>query len=191
MIGTVRTFVTVHALRIVLVLLAAVAVFAAVQTIRIDGLRIDLPLIGSIGPRGLIAENADLVAANKEFLAQRNAARAESARIAKANSAATEKANTDEKAELETALPAAERFIAAGGVRRCPTPGTDTATRDQGPGVDAGAGALPVMDDVSVVTVLPEDVRICTETTAKARAWQQWGLSIEANHAAAPETVEP
>lgn len=190
MIGTVKSFVTVHALRIALVMLAAMTLFAAVQTVRIDGLRIDLPLIGSIGPRGLIAENADLVAANKEFLAQRNAARAESARIAKANIAATEKANADEKAELETALPAAERFIAAGGVRRCPAARADTAARDQGPGINAGAGALPVMDDVPVVTVLPDDVLICTENTVRARAWQAWGLSIEANHAA-PETVEP
>jgi hypothetical protein len=36
-----------------------------------------------------------------------------------------------------------------------------------------------------VVTVLPEDVRICTENTVKARAWQAWGLEIEENHEAA------
>lgn len=190
MIATVKSFVTAHALRIVLVLLAAVSLFAAVQTVRIDGLQISLPLIGSIGPRGLIAENADLVAANKEFRAQRDAARAESARIAKANIAATEKANADEKAELDTALPAAERFIAAGGVRRCPAPRTDTPASGASAGYDAGAGEVPQLDDVPVVTVLPDDVLICTDNTVKARTWQKWGLSIEANHAA-PETVEP
>lgn len=179
-----------NALLIVGIFAALVTVFAAVQTVRIDGLQIDLPFIGSIGPKGLLAENAELAAANKEFLAQRDAARAESKRIAEANSAATEKANTDEKAELETELPAAERFIAAGGVRPCPAPRTDAPAQGGSTGIDAGAGALPVMDDVPVVTVLPEDVRICTENTTKARKWRTWGLSIEANHAA-PEPVEP
>lgn len=37
MIGTVKSFVTVHALRIVLALLAAMTVFAAIQTVRIEG----------------------------------------------------------------------------------------------------------------------------------------------------------
>lgn len=181
MIATAKAFVTVHALRIALVLLAAMTLFAAVQTIRIDGFQIDPPFFDPIGPRGLVAENADLAAANKEFLAQRDAARAEGNRIAKANTAATEKANADEKAELEIEGPAAERFIAAGGVRRCPTPRADPAPSGEGAGIDAGAGALPVMDDVPVVAVLPEDIRICTENTVKARAWRDWGLQIEAN----------
>lgn len=188
----IREFFVTNALLIVAIWAGLMTAGFAVQTIRIDGLRIDLPLIGSIGPRGLVAENADLAAANKEFLAQRDAARAESDRIAKANAAATKKADTDEKAEMEIEGPVAERFIAAGGVRRCPAPRADTAAPDQGAGIDAGASALPVMDDVPVVTVLPEDIRICTENTRKARIWQGWGLTIEANHAApVTEPVEP
>jgi hypothetical protein len=75
----------------------------------------------------------------------------------------------------------ADAFIARGGVRQCPAARTDTPAADQGPGIDAGRSALPVMDDVPVVTVLPEDVRICTENTVKARAWREWGQAIEAN----------
>jgi hypothetical protein len=178
MIARVKDFIIANALIVVAVLLGLLTF----QTIRIDGLRIDLPLIGMIGPKGLIAENDDLATANKKLLAQRDAARAESQRIAKANTAATEKADADETAELAAEMPASERFIAAGGVRRCPAPRTDAPASGQGSGVDEGGSALPVMDDLpEVVTVLPEDVRICTENTVKARAWQQWGLSIEAN----------
>lgn len=188
----IREFFVANALLIVGIFAALMAVFAAVQTVRIDGLQISLPLIGSIGPKGLIAERDEARAKAAKLLRQRDAAIANSKRVAAANATATEKANADEKAELEIARPAAERFIAAGGVRRCPTARADTAPAREGAGIDAGAGALPVMDDVPVVTVLPDDVRICTENTVKARKWQQWGLSIEANHAAnTPAPVEP
>lgn len=181
-----------NALLLTSIIAALMTVGFAVQSVRIDGFRVDLPLLPAFGPKGLVAENAELEAALNKMRAERDAAIANSARIADANTAATEKADTDEKAELEIERPSTERFIAAGGVRRCPTARADAATPGQGPGLDAGAGALPVMDDVPVVSVLPEDVRICTENTVKARAWQQWGLSIEANHAApATDTVEP
>lgn len=123
--------------------------------------------------------------------AARLAAVEESLRIAALNIETTRKADADVNRNLAQERAGADAFIARGGVRRCPTARTDPATADQGPGLDAGGSAVPVMDDVPVVTVLPEDVRICTENTVKARAWRKWGLSIEANHAAAPETVEP
>lgn len=184
MIARVRDFILANALIVMAVLLALLAV----QTIRIDGLRIDLPIIGEFGPKGLIAENADLRAANKEFLAQRNAARAESARIARANTAATEKADTDVTQDLAQERAGADAFIARGGVRRCPTPRAYPAPSGEGAGIDAGTGSVPVMDDLPVVTVLPDDVRICTENTVKARAWRDWGLTIEANSGATPQT---
>lgn len=188
----IREFFVTNALLIVAIFAALMTVFAGVQTVRIDGFRVDLPLLPAFGPKGLIAERDEARAKVAKLLAERDAAIANSKRVAAANAAATEKANADEKAELEIEGPAAERFIAAGGVRRCPTTRADAAPGRQGAGIDAGAGAVPVMDDVPVVTVLPEDVRICTENTVRARAWQQWGLSIEANNAAAkPETVEP
>lgn len=188
----IREFFVTNALLLVGIFAAFASLGFVVQTVRIDGFRIDPPLLPAFGPKGLIAERDEARAKVAKLLAERDAAIAKSKRVAAANAAATEKANADEKAELEIEGPAAERFIAAGGVRRCPTTRADAAPGRQDAGVDAGAGAVPVMDDVPVVTVLPEDVRICTENTVKARAWQQWGLSIEANHAAAkPETVEP
>ncbi len=187
----IREFFVTNALLIVAIWAGLMTVGFAVQTVRINGFQIDPPCCEPIGPKGLLAENAELASANAKLLAERAAAVANGKRIGAANTAATEKANTNEKAELETEMPAAERFIAAGGVRRCPAPRTDAAASGEGAGFDAGTGALPVMDDLPVVTVLPEDIRICTENTAKARAWQQWGLSIEANHAPVAETVEP
>lgn len=113
--------------------------------------------------------------------AARLAAVDESLRIAALNAQATEKADRDVAQELAQERDGAESFIARGGVRQCPTARTNTPAPGQGPGLDAGTGALPVLDDVQVVTVLPEDVRICTENTVKARAWRDWGLQIEAN----------
>jgi hypothetical protein len=115
--------------------------------------------------------------------AARLAAVAESLRIAALNVQATEKADRDVAQELAQERTAVDAFIQRGGVRQCPTARTNAPPADQGSGVDAGAGALPLMDDVPVVTVLPEDVRICTENTVKARAWREWGLLIEANQA--------
>jgi hypothetical protein len=113
--------------------------------------------------------------------AARQAAIAESLRLAALNAETTRKADADVTRNLAQERAGADAFIARGGVRRCPPARTDTPAAGQGSGLDAGAGSLPVVDDVPVVTVLPEDVRICTENTVKARAWREWGLSIEAN----------
>jgi hypothetical protein len=188
MIGWAKDFLLANALIVMAVMLAVIAALL----IALYGLQIKLPLIGWVGPDGVIAERDEARATVTTMLAERKAAIDNGARIAVANTAATEKADTDEKAQMEIDRPAAERFIAAGGVRRCPSPRADAAASDQGAGLDEGEGALPVMDDVQLVTVLPEDVRICTENTRNARIWQQWGLTIEANHAApVTEPVEP
>lgn len=113
--------------------------------------------------------------------AARQAAITESLRLAALNAETTRKADADVTRNLAQERVGADAFIARGGVRQCPPARAHTPAPDQGAGIDAGAGALPVMDDVPVVTVLPEDVRICTENTVKARAWREWGLSIEAN----------
>lgn len=176
-----RDFLLANALIVMAILLALLAV----QTIRIDGLRVDLPLLPPIGPKGLKAENAQLVADNAALLKQRDAARAESLRIAALNVQATRKAEEHETADREIELPASERFIAAGGVRRCPAARTDTPTSSDSALIDERGSALPIVDDVPVVTVLPEDIRICTENTVKARAWREWGLAIKANHSPA------
>ena len=113
--------------------------------------------------------------------AARLAAVAESLRLAALNAETTRKADADVTRNLAQERDGAESFIARGGVRRCPSPRADAPAPGQSPGLDAGGSALPVLDDVPVVTVLPEDVRICTENTVKARAWRDWGLQIEAN----------
>ena len=113
--------------------------------------------------------------------AARQAAITESLRLAALNAQATRKADADVTENLSQERRGADAFIAAGGVRRCPTARADTSPAGQSPAIDAGAGALPVMDGLPLVTVLPEDVRICTENTVKARAWREWGLAIEAN----------
>lgn len=182
MIRTAQTFIAGHALRILAGALAVVALFAVVQTIRIDGLRIDLPLLPPVGPKGLIAERDEARATVTRMAAERKAAQAASDRIATKNAGTTRKADEDVAQELAQERGNADAFIARGGVRRCPAPRADAPAPGDSAGIDAGAGAVPVVDDVPVVTVLPEDVRICTENTVKARAWREWGLAIEANN---------
>lgn len=134
-------------------------------------------------------EDAGRAAVQAKWDDARAKAKAESDRIAAKNAETTRKADTDVAQELAQERRGADAFIAAGGVRRCPTPRAYPAAQGGSTAVDAGAGALPVVDDLpEVVTVLPEDVRICTENTVKARAWREWGLAIEANSAA---RVEP
>jgi hypothetical protein len=117
--------------------------------------------------------------------AARLAAVQESLRIAALNSKATEKANADVSRNLVQERAGADAFIARGGVRRCPAAGANTPAADQSPGFDAGTGQVSELDELrpDVVTVLPDDVRICTENSVKARAWREWGLSVVANQA--------
>lgn len=112
-------------------------------------------------------------------------AQAESDRIAAKNAETTRKADTDVAQELAQERTGADAFIARGGVRPCPAARANPGPQGESPTVDARASEVPVLDDVPVVTVLPDDVRICTENTVKARAWREWGLSIEANNSPA------
>lgn len=190
----IREFFVTNALLIVAIFAALMTVFAAVQTVRIDGFRIDLPLLPAFGPKGLIAERDDLAAANAELLAQRNAARAESARIAKANAFATEKANTDEERYAEIDRADAERFIAANRVRRCPAARADTTAPGDGSERAAAGSDLPLLDDQlpeGIVSVPEGDIRICTENTRRLILGREWALTIEANHTPVTEPVEP
>lgn len=186
MFSFLREWVLANALLIALAAAALATTGFVVQTIRIEGLRVDLPLLPAFGPKGFKAEIADLETQLDLMRAQRDAAARIKLQTEAANARATEKANTDVETNLQSQRDRADRFIAAGGVRPCPAR-TTVPAEDRGAGVDAAAGALPVVDVVrpDVVTVLPEDVRICTENTVKARAWQAWGLEIEENHEAA------
>ena len=128
-------------------------------------------------------EAAGRAAVQAQWDKARAAAKAESERIGSKNTSATEKADRDVAQELAQERASVDAFIARGGVRQCSTARTNASPASEGTGVDAGAGEVSVLDDVPVVTVPPEDVRICTENTVKARAWREWGLQIEANHA--------
>ncbi len=163
-------------------LLGASLALNGVLVVALYGLQVHLPLVGKIGPEGVIAERDEARATAKTMIAERKAAQAESDRIARANTNATEKADADVTKNLTQERAGADAFIVRGGVRRCPAARADTPAAGQSSSVDAGAGAVPVVDDLpDVVTVLPEDVRVCTENTVKARAWQEWGLSIAKN----------
>lgn len=126
-------------------------------------------------------EEAGRAAVQAQWDDARAKAKAESDRIAAKNAETTRKADTDETRNLAQERGNADAFIARGGVRPCPAPRTNAPAEGGSAAVDAGAGAVPLVDDVPVVTVLPEDIRICTENTVKARAWREWGLGIEAN----------
>ena len=131
------------------------------------------------------AREADVRAEMQAIIDRKESARLaavqESLRLAALNAETTRKADADVNRNLAQERAGADAFIARGGVRRCPSARADAPASGQGSILDAGGSALPVVDDVPVVTVLPEDVRICTENTVKARAWREWGLSIEAN----------
>lgn len=164
--------------------LAASLAANAMLLVALYGLQIDLPLIGKVGPEGVIAQRDAARATITELRAQRDAAIRESLRIAAQNVQATRKADADVTRNLREERAGADAFIARGGVRPCPAR-ANPAAQGGNPAVDAGTGALPQLDDVPLVTVLPEDVRICTENTVKAQAWREWALTIEANQAPA------
>jgi hypothetical protein len=156
------------------------AALLALQSLRIDGLR--LPLVGTI-VTGLKAHNAALRAENEALkAASREAAAkavADKARREATNSLITERADNAELQEIRSELDRARAHIAANRVRQnandCSR--TTAAATDRTASDNAGTSALPVMDGV---LVSESDVMICTENTVKARAWREWGLAISA-----------
>jgi hypothetical protein len=182
-----------NALLIVAIFAALASVGFVVQTIRIDGFQIDLPFIGSIGPKGLLAERDEARATVAAMLRQREDAIRNSKRVAAANTAATEKANTDEERYAEIDRADAERFIAANRVRPCPAARADTTAPGDGAERAAAGSDLPILDDrlpEGLVSVPEGDIRICTENTRRLILGRDWALAIEANHAST-EPVEP
>lgn len=73
-----------------------------------------------------------------------------------------------------------DAFIARGGVRPCTA---DHQAGVSGTGDSAGLRETPELDGTEtlpeVVTVLPEDVRICTDNTLKAEEWRNLLLGME------------
>lgn len=194
-----REFLATHALLLLAVWASVMTLFAGVQTIRIDGFRIDPPFFGPIGPRGLIAERDEARALVKQMREASEKARADA--IAARNSEALAlielKETTDEAREQieRKNLERARAFAAAGGVR--PRSGGIAAGTSLAPtscgSAQGGDGtcALPELDDLrdqSLVTVFASDVEICTVNTSRLLAAQPWGLELEARNR---EPVDP
>jgi hypothetical protein len=111
---------------------------------------------------------------DRQKAADEKARRAEEARQAKLTKEADRAVIKKTSAERD----GVERFIARGGVRNaCPWP---DHTAIPSPGEREGMREAPVMDVPVTVSVIPEDVRICTENTIKAEAWRELLLGLEA-----------
>jgi hypothetical protein len=154
------------------------AALLALQSLRIDGLR--LPLVGTI-VTGFKAHNAALRAENEQLkAASREAAAkavADKARREATNALITERADNAELQAMRSELDRARSFVrvqqAACDNRRRPA----ATAEDRGSGINAGAGSMPPMDGV---LVSESDVMICTEAVVKARSWREWGLAVSA-----------
>ncbi len=191
----VRQWIIANLLIIVALLAAVMTVATIAQTIRINGLRIDLPLLPAFGPKGLIAERDEARQQLSDFERARDEANllAQAARAADEADIAERSRNTDH-AIFESKARAAgtvERFIAAGGLPdpgRCP--GRPAATnplhsaRSSAPVHPApqldGAAPVPATTETGIVRVSAEDVRICTGNTIIAEETRDLLLGLEA-----------
>jgi hypothetical protein len=182
-------------------LVIAIAAFGAVQTIRLEGLKVWPLSIEGWKPKAE-ARHAQIDAMLK---AQALAAEvAKSRRLAQESQYRdiAERIDDNAKTDLDGSLRAADRFIAAGGMRaeagrsvRCST-GTaagdhraeDPAGTRRAPQLDAAPSAQP--DTIAqpqpegLVLISPADVRICTVNTVKAEAGHELATQLQEASAA-------
>ena len=182
-------------------LVLAIGVFGAVQTVRLEGLKVWPLSIEGWKPKAE-ARQAQIDAMLK---AQALAAEvAKSRRLAQESQYRdiAERIDDNAKTDLDGSLRAADRFIAAGGMRaeagrsvRCST-GTaagdhrakDPAGTRRAPQLDAAPSAQP--DTIAqpqpegLVLISPADVRICTVNTVKAEAGQELATQLQEASAA-------
>jgi len=166
---------------------------AAVQTIRLEGLQVwPLSITGWIETAENRQDQIDrMIEANEAA-----AAKAKAARLAQESlyRDIAQRIDDDAQDNLDAALRAADRFIAAGGMRaqaagnpRC---GAGTGAEDRSAEDPAGAGR-PAQLDAGVdrqtaglaeglVLVSAEDIRICTRNTIKAEAGHQLATRLQA-----------
>jgi hypothetical protein len=193
-----REWIIANLLIIVAVLAVLMTVIAITQAVRINGFRIDLPLVPAFGPKGLIAERDEARALLGQFKAARDQANAAAVAARESEEQALKQLakGTDDAIEQSRrrAAGSTERFIAAGGVpdhHRCPggpvAPGTV-----HGPGSAAplhhpaeldGAAPLPDLPQAEIVRVTGDDVRICTANTIIAEEARDLLLGLEARTA--------
>ena len=180
-------------------LVLAIAAFGAVQTIRLEGLKVWPLSIEGWKPKAEASERliADIMIA--QDLAEEMA---RSQRLAQESTYRdiAERIDDDAQADLDGSLRAADRFIAAGGMRaeagrsvRC---SAGTAARDHRAEDPAGTRRAPQLDAApsaqpdaqaqpeGLVLISPADVRICTVNTVKAEAGHQLATQLQEASAA-------
>ena len=173
----------------------ALAIFASVQTARIEGFH-----VWPVSVTGWKKTAQDRKATIDQIIAAQNeaAANARVARLAKEATYRDIAERIDENAEdsIESAMAAADRFIANGGLRGqaygsqpC---STRTASSDHRPEDFDGAGRATELDAAGagtvdlgqpaedLVLVSAADVRICTQNTVKAEAGRDLAIKLEA-----------
>lgn len=186
-------------LAVVGAVIAALVAALAVQTVRVEGLKLWPIEVEGWKPR---ATRLEQTLANVRVAEQLAEAWARQARIdlEARYRAVAERTDIDAREATSVALGDAERFIAAGG-HAAVRAGADrlraetdrgsggpaaAGTGDQGTGDPQGAGAPAELDEAgrAFVAVTADDVRICTVNTVKAEAARHWALELE--HESAP-----
>lgn len=175
--------------------IAVLLVLLAVQTVRLDGFKLWPLSLQGWKPRAEAAEKtiADIAAAQE--LARKTARAAREAKE-QAYRDIAERIDDNAQGQIDDAMAAAERFIAARGVRAEATGGTGGRTRtcagSGGAADPARAGGAPELDAAAdrgageplipagYVLVPADDVRTCTTNTVKAEAARAFVLELEA-----------
>ena len=173
----------------------ALTIFAGVQTARIEGFH-----VWPVSVPGWKKTAQDRQASIDRMIAAQDQAEAlaKAARLEREKTYADIAERIDDNAQdqIETAMAAADRFIAAGGMRRegdrsapCPARTGPANHAAEGPDrtgraaqLDARpAGDLPPIDggDEDLVLVSAADVRICTRNTVKAEAGRDLALQLQ------------
>lgn len=162
--------------------IAVLAGLLAVQTVRLEGFKFWPLSWEGWKPK---AERLDSVIDGIVQAETTARIRAEQARQETERKYAELAERTDREAHIaqEAALDAAERFIAANRVRCAPDRSAASAAVAPASSDSAGSGDGPggtsELDEVSLVAVPDEDVRICTRNTNRLIAAREWGLELQ------------
>lgn len=184
-------------------LFLAIAAFAAVQTVRLEGLKVWPLSIEGWKPK------AERLQRLIDDIAEAQRLAAEKARAARLDQETTyrdiaKRIDDHAQADLDGSLRAADRFIAAGGMRaeagrsvRC---SAGTAAGDHRAEDPAGTRRAPQLDATpepegepqpglikgagDLILVSPADVRICTVNTVKAEAGHELATRLQEASAA-------
>lgn len=168
-------------------LLIVALVLVVVQTVRIEGAQLKLPLLGAIGPQGWKPRALEAEATIKRISEAQDEAERR-ARDAKASEEAAlkelAKGNDDATVEkLQDELDRARAYAARNRVRPKTNQGAAcgpvAASPDRSAGHDEPTSGAPELDETGYVAIPEEDVMICTRNTVLAEQWREWGLALE------------